>query len=100
MPVKLTELGVECRPERPAGRPGLFDALEVGVAWKLARSGFEGMRYAGHRSGGAGRPGLAAPWKVGCAPANVVRGMQMRVEELAARLGKLAVRQQTLSAQK
>ena len=67
--------------------------MEVG-----AGDGFEGMRYAGHRSGGAGRPGLAAPWKVGCAPANVVRGMQMRVAKLAARLGNLAVRQQTLSA--
>ena len=36
---KLAEVvvGVECRPERAAGRPGLFDALEVGVAWKLAQ---------------------------------------------------------------
>ena len=67
--------------------------MEVG-----AGNGFEGMRYAGHRSGGAGRPGLAAPWKVGCAPANVVRGMQMRSGKLAVRRVKLAERQQTLSA--
>ena len=37
-----------------------------------------------------------APWRVGCAPANVVRGMQMRVDKLAARLEKLAVRQQSV----
>ena len=35
--VRPMEFGVECRPERAAGRPGLFDALEVGVAWKLAQ---------------------------------------------------------------
>ena len=58
--------------------------MEVG-----AGNGFEGMRYAGHRSGGAGRPGLAARWKLGCAPANVVRGMQMRVGKLAVHLEKL-----------
>ena len=40
MPRKLVNpmgFEVECRPERAAGRPGLFDALEVGVAWKLAQ---------------------------------------------------------------
>ena len=50
------------------------------------------------RHANARRKVVCAPWKVGGAPANVVRGMQMRVEKLPGCLGKLAVRQQTLFA--
>ena len=39
-----------------------------------------------------------AVWEVGCTPANVVRGMQMRSGKLAVRPGMFAVRLQTLSA--
>ena len=35
-------------------------------------------------------------WEVGCTPANVVRGMQMRSGKLAVRPGKLPVRQQNV----
>ena len=41
---------------------------------------------------------FCAPWEVGCAPANAVRGMQMRVGKLPAHPGKLAVCQLMLSA--
>ena len=43
------------------------------------------------RHANARRKVARARWKVGCEPANVVRGMQMHVGKLFVRIGKLAV---------